>query len=173
MSNIMLDLETLGTKPGSIILSIGACTFNPRSEGYVYQFYRNIDPNDSVMKGLTTDPATVKWWSEQAIEAQEALKHDRIPLTQALEEFADWFTACSGEQVWCQGLTFDIPLLEAAYNIVGLPVPWKFWNGRDTRTVYDVCGFDLRSVTREGTYHNALDDCKHQVRCIQEALKLK
>ena len=33
MSDVMLDLETWGTRPGCAIRSIGACVFNPNGEG--------------------------------------------------------------------------------------------------------------------------------------------
>ncbi len=42
----MVDLETLGTDPKSVILSIGAVTFDPENakEDFSNTFYVNVDP---------------------------------------------------------------------------------------------------------------------------------
>ena len=174
--HIMLDLETLGTEPGCVVLSIGAVVFDPQTKDVGREFYVNICPDDSTDHGLKTDPRTVEWWSQQSQEAQDALKTDRRILNEALDEFTAWLHhesgfSCEQPRIWCQGATFDAPILEAAYKALGQWAPWKFWNVRDTRTVYDLADFDHNSIEREGTYHNALDDAKHQVLCVQRALR--
>lgn len=171
MSHVMLDLETLGTAQGSIILSIGAAVFFPQGKGHTETFYRNIDPVASKNLGFTTDPETVAWWQKQSEEAKESLVKDRIPPDQALADFSKFFYQVGGEQLWCQGANFDEPMLSKAYKILGRSIPWKFFNVRDTRTVYDICRFDTRSLKRLGTYHNALDDCKYQIECVQKAIQ--
>jgi hypothetical protein len=49
VKNVMIDIETLGTRPGSVILSIGACRFG--ADGIGEEFYRAIDVLDSLMAG--------------------------------------------------------------------------------------------------------------------------
>jgi hypothetical protein len=171
MNHIMLDLETFGTKPGSVIRSIGAVVFClDGSMGP--EFYHNIDEGSCVAAGLTKDPATVKWWSQQSKEAQDSLLVDPRPLPWVVADFHGWFIANGGSQgrVWAQGANFDPALWEAAAVAVKNPVPWKFWNARDTRTVYDIANLNTASIPRAGTYHNALDDAKHQVRCVAKAV---
>lgn len=99
------------------------------------------------------------------------MQTDQIDIISATKEFLKWCLMVKAEQIWCQGANFDEPIIRAAIEKLGGTVPWKFWNVRDTRTVYDLCGFDPKRVPRQGTYHNSLDDAKHQVTCIQEALK--
>lgn len=166
----MLDLETWGTKAGAALRSIGAVAFG-LAGGLGAEFYRNIDRQTCLDVGLVVDPATEKWWQGQNQAAQDALLVDCRPLDEVAREFSQWFRAQGGECVWSQGANFDGVLWEAASLAVGRSVPWRFYNTRDTRTVYDVCGFDARSLPRAGTYHNALDDAKHQARCIQAALQ--
>lgn len=60
---------------------------------------------------------------------------------------------------------------EGAYEICKLPLPWEFHKTRDTRTVYDVCGFDYKSIPFDGEPHNALHDAVHQVKLVQAALR--
>lgn len=171
MKHVMLDIETLGKKAGCIILSIGACTFDPRGEGYDDTFYQNIDPFDCRdTYGLHSDPSTVKWWSEQSEASREQLTPNRVPLKDALKAFHTWFGDVRAEQVWSQGAAFDFPILTEAFERTGGQPPWAYWAVRDTRTLYAICDFDPRSVKRKGTYHNALDDSIHQVSLVQKAL---
>ena len=169
MNHVMFDIETLGKKAGCIVLSIGACKFDPRGEGHGDTFYRNIDPYDSRDNyGLNVDPSTAAWWEEQSEESRNQLTVDRVPLREALNAFTKWYKA---DGVWAQGAAFDFPIVTELYERIGQQPPWKYWSVRDTRTVYDICGFDPRTVKRKGTYHNALDDAIHQVSLVQKALK--
>lgn len=173
----MIDIETLGKKPGCAILSLGAATFDPHMEdlGAAHStFYRTIDLTSSMLAGFFIDPETLQWWKEKELAAQLALSHNTSPVIDVLKDFSIWCEMNKIEQVWCQGATFDAPILQEAYEILKLKTPWLFWNVRDTRTAYDICGFNYKTVQnipRSGTYHQALDDALHQIKCVQMALK--
>lgn len=171
MTHIMLDLETFGTKPGSVIRSVGAAAFSPFGEDVTATFYANISEESAVAAGLTKDPRTVAWWAEQDAEAQAALLDNQRDIIETMAAFAVWFLEVGGEQVWAQGATFDPVLWEAAAAAVNIRVPWKFWNVRDTRTIYEVSSLITSDIPRNGTYHNALDDAVYQVACVQAAYR--
>ena len=171
MAHIMLDLETWGTKAGSALRSIGAVVFDPHTGKLGDEFYRNIDKQSCLDVGLTIDAGTEKWWSEQSKAAQDSLLVDPKPLPEVVKDFGKWWIKNLGVQVWSQGSNFDTVLWEAACAAVKARAPWKFFDTRDTRTVYDICGLDTRAILRDGTYHNALDDSKHQVRCVHAAIR--
>lgn len=168
--HVMLDIETLGLKPGCPILSIGAVYFDPYSNDMGLGFYRNIYLPSCYQAGLVHDENTIAWWDQQSVEAKEHLMFDQVFLREALSDFVIWLNADENTRIWCQGATFDAPIMEYALNLFNIKTPWKFWNVRDTRTIYDVCDFDVSRVERKGTYHNALHDAMHQVRCVQMAL---
>jgi hypothetical protein len=166
---IMLDLETFGTKPGCALRSIGAVVFD--FDGKLgAEFYANIDKQSCLDAGLFVDPQTEAWWAQQSKEAQDSLLVDPVPLKDAATRFNKWWLENRGLRVWSQGGNFDEPLWTAACAAVGVTVPWKFFNSRDTRTAYDLFALDTRTVSRAGTYHNALDDAKHQARCVALAV---
>ena len=167
--HVMLDLETFGTKPGSVLRSIGAVRFTLQG-GLLDEFYTNIDRASCEESGLAVDPDTERWWSQQSKEAQDGLLVDCRPLPEVVKSFSGWFNKSPQAYLWSQGSNFDGPLWEAACVKVSLAPPWKFFNARDTRTAYDIGGLDPRSVPRAGTYHNALDDAKHQATCVIKAL---
>lgn len=170
-NHVMLDIETLGTKPGCVILSIGAVYFDPYSNFIsTNTFYRNIYVPSCTEIGLESDPDTVAWWDEQSDEARDHLQDNQVFIREACQDFVAWLNADEYTRIWCQGATFDAPILEHVLRLVGIGTPWKFWNVRDTRTVYDVCDFDPKTVERIGTYHHALGDAYHQARCVQYAM---
>ncbi len=173
MNNVMIDLETWGTTPGSAIRSIGAVSFDPYTDKIDDDtFYFNISDQSCTDAGLIRQPGTVQWWSQQTQQAQDALVTDQKPLTDVITAFNGWFTMHRGVFVWGQGANFDTVLWESAASAVRARVPWRFYNVRDTRTAYDIAQFDPKSIKRRGTYHNALDDARHQAVCVQSCYKI-
>lgn len=64
--DVMIDIETLGTAPGSVILSIGAVAFvRDRMPEDWREFSSVISVESSKSCGLTTDQSTIDWWKRQ------------------------------------------------------------------------------------------------------------
>ena len=165
MENIMVDLETLGMTPGCVILSIGAVAFDRTGLGR--EFYKVVNSKSCLDAGLTTDQSTVDWWSRQSDDARKVLieaGETDTTLGDALAEFGQFVREFGPRtvKVWGNGSDFDNAILACAYKALGRQLPWQFWNNRCFRTLKNLkTGVEPR---REGTYHNALDDAKHQAR---------
>lgn len=165
MTDVMLDLETLGTAPGCVILSIGAVAFYPRQQKLGKEFYVVVNQASCESYGLSVTPETQAWWARQSERARSVLMLAQNGLGVDLQDALDQFTAYlsgleSPVRVWGNGSDFDQPILAAAYAACGEDVPWKFWDNRCYRTLKSIVpGPPLK---REGTYHNALDDAKSQ-----------
>lgn len=174
MHDLMVDLETLGTGPESVIVSIGAAFFNPKTGEVGDKFYGNIDLESSINYG-DVDASTIKWWLQQSVDARKVFDggHD---LKVVLEDLSKGICASSSVdevRIWGNGSTFDNAILRNAYNTTGIDVPWKFWNDRDVRTVVDLgyrmLNVDLKKATEfTGTQHNALDDVLHQIKYVSK-----
>lgn len=181
MNRIMLDLETLGTKPGSVILAIGAVRFD--AEKILDEFYVNINPESSVAAGLTMDVSTITWWLQQSDEARKALVAGEARLLPyALQDFARWAMCPPGvepksvadlvqiDELWGNGSDFDNVLLARAYEAVEAPAPWKHRANRCYRTLkslYPEIPFEKPAVA-----HNALEDARAQAKHLIEILKV-
>ena len=179
MNDVMHDLETLGTKPGSIILSIGAVAFSDKD--LHDEFYVEISVLDSELYGLSTDKSTMDWWAKQSPEARATFDRCHNPdnptvltLTDALSSYTAWLCKVSGTpkagklRLWGNGSDFDNVLLAEAYRAIGQEMPTQFWNNRCFRTLK---GLKLvEEPKRQGVYHNALDDAKHQARWAVDIL---
>jgi hypothetical protein len=160
-TRIMLDLETLGTAPGSAILAIGAVMF---TGGKIEQeFYRRTDLRSSTQAGLTMDPDTVLWWLKQPDEARLEITNEGEHLAHVLQHFYEWVDVNGGAEVemWGNGASFDNVLLSVAYEKLGLKRPWKYSNDRCYRTVKNLY-IGGAEIVRTGTHHNALDDARSQ-----------
>jgi hypothetical protein len=179
-NRIMLDLETLGTRPGCAILSIGAVFFSSTHEEWKGPtFYAPVNRLSCLAVGLHEDPATVAWWRGQGSEARVVLAAADLGATPGLAAVLDTFSAwveanalSKDVQVWGNGADFDNPILSAAYVAAGLPQPWGAYSGRCYRTLKAL--HTKEKLVRSGTHHNALDDAvsqaEHAVR-ILKALK--
>src|ERR1700721_3055421 len=92
MNHVMADIETLGTRPGSVILSIGAVAFDHR-QGLGPEFHVKINQQSSERAGLTVDKGTLAWWMRQSPEARALLDETRnggVDLENALNQFTDY-----------------------------------------------------------------------------------
>lgn len=165
MNRIMVDLETLGVKPGSVIVSIGAVRFN--ENGLEDEFYTRIDVESCVALGLKMDPSTVMWWLQQGDEARGEICKKGIDIYDALLKFDAWAKKrdladdAEVDEFWGDGAAFDNVLLRGAFDAAGLKAPWEYWADRCYRTMRNRYP-ELAKTERKGTHHHALDDAKTQ-----------
>jgi hypothetical protein len=166
LNDVMVDLETWGTSPGSMIRSLGAVFFDPETGQLGDEFYCNITETSCKKLKMYKEEGTVAFWAkpEHAL-ANKQLSEGQLPIEEVVEKFAVFFGR-GGRWFWSQGANFDEPLLSWVYRALGKKQPWRFHEAQDTRTIYRVSGLNTFSIKRQGTYHNALADCKHQVLCV-------
>jgi exodeoxyribonuclease VIII len=166
----MIDLETGGLDPRCMILSIGIVKFNPVNEHIIDTLYLRPSLEEQEALGRVTDDGTIDWWSNQPPSNIEEAWGDkgRIPWAQAMEQVSKFFWGT--EYVWSNGLDFDIPVINMAMRDAGFVTPWNYYNGRDTRTLFQIAGVKL-SDDKHVTTHNALEDAIHQVKTVERAYK--
>lgn len=75
MNDVMLDLETLGTRAGCATLSIGSVGFS--TEGLGEEFYCEVNQASCAAYGLFTEQSTLAWWNRQSPEARKVLEATR------------------------------------------------------------------------------------------------
>lgn len=170
MTQVMIDIETLGTGHDAVILSIGAAKFDFQREGLIDSFYQAVDPGSCQHYGLSVTMSTVMWWlDEDRAEARKALlAESRLDLATVLEGFSMWFGPES-LPVWGNGATFDNVIVRTAFERVHLDCPWKFWHDRCYRTVKALA--PEIEIIREGTHHDALADAVSQAKHLQRIVR--
>jgi len=170
MTRAMLDIETLATTPDAAIVSIGAVTFSTDADPIDEEFHVSISTDSCREHGRRVERDTVDWWRRQPEGAQRILEGGRS-LGAALAELAR-FLRNAGE-VWAKGPAFDCVILESAYRALDCEVaaPWDYYQRRDVRTLRKVSTAWPDDREHEGTQHDALDDARHQARCVAECLR--
>ena len=162
--HLMVDMETMAVTPNAVVLSLGAVHFNPYGSGYSDKIYFRVSIDDQDALGREVDPATIEWWGRQdpAIMEEAFSPDNRIPLVDAMDQFHKFAWGC--DRFWSHGATFDLVMLENIYRQLNKPLPWNYWQLRDTRTLFDL-GFDPDMPT--GSKHDALQDAIRQAAGVQ------
>ena len=171
-NHVMIDLETLSTDSHAVIVTIGAMKFDP---------YNIIPPTDIfyrrvqlVNSGYHLNMETLMWWMQQKDEARnEAFNMNvRLSIKQSLADLAYWLPV--NPYIWAHGKDFDVPILNHAFDYEGLPLPWKFWDTRDTRTVYDMAKINVKdfAIPEGFSEHHAIGDCYRQVAAVQRGYQI-
>lgn len=156
--HIMVDSETYDTKPTAVILSIGAVVIVDPIQSY----YRELDPTTQTYR--TVSDSAKEWWSNQPMP----IPIGPYSLYDALTDFSGWLQdICKGAEpvIWCKGTDFDVAILTNAYEQMYLPVPWKYNNIRDCRTVFKIAEWEPEKAN-----HSALDDATKQAYGLRQAL---
>jgi DNA polymerase III epsilon subunit-like protein len=163
--HILLDIEALGTRPGSAIIELGAVEFFPDAGTLGRSFEAMIEPQAP----FTADLETLAWhrkkgtWPRPFAEGSHAIGS-------ALVKFEDWL-ADGGEveAFWAWGATYDFPLLTAAYDFTGTPQPWQYWQQRCARSAWQLAFGDRRPDPRP---HRAVEDAKAAAVDLMAAIKV-
>jgi len=173
---VMLDIETLGTRPGAVVFDIGAVAFDLATlERVAVPFEVAISPASCYAAGLFHDIDTVDWHVKRGVVVAEL---DGVDLDVGLIRFRSWlddlarFSGVGEFEFWCRGASFDFPMLEAAFFAADVQVPWMYYHQRCLRTLWKVCFGEMR--VPEVVAHEGLADCVAQLaqlRLCMEALR--
>jgi hypothetical protein len=164
-----IDLETLDTSPSATILTIGGVKFNPYTADEPYdKFYFKLSIDDQDRLGRTVSDSTLEWWAKQDPEIMnEAFDQtDAVGVDEFLDALNKWIVGV--DIFWGQGYGFDYTMLENIYRSLGRPIPWQFWQIRDSRTLLGLLREDPRKKMQKNL-HNAYADAFYQSKAIQIA----
>lgn len=161
---IMVDIETMGTKSYSAIVSIAAVEFY--LDGRVEKaFIADIDLQSCINAKLRIDGSTVKWWMQQSEPARQKIyTGNKIGLKEAIQQLKTFISEVSPSGIWGNGSRFDLGLIENAANAIGITDMWPNWIERDVRTLVSFAPDIKKSMPFDGVAHSPIDDCLHQIK---------
>lgn len=178
--HIMVDLETWGVEPYSIITQIGACVFDPYERDpdkrIKQSFEVCVDPIGYQKIGGRVSADTVCWWMQDAQhDARESwLKTLKFEPALAWAGLMEWLEHCENAlkaedkdlQVknlyWGNGADFDMPLLTQMAKLLNVETPWKFTDMRCFRTLKNLSGNIDYRPDHNKLSHTALGDALYQ-----------
>jgi hypothetical protein len=128
------------------------------------------------------DQNTLKWWKKTNKGLFDELSNSNNSYVGVGKAFQEYFNSLESHgkiRTWGNSARFDMGIIEGWYvRAIGFTFNcfWNTWLERDVRTLSSFRP-DLKAGTVfVGTPHDAIDDCKHQIkycRKIVKALKLK
>lgn len=163
-TDLMIDLETLGTGPDAVIVSIGAVFFDIETKTLGPTFEMVLDVQSQLNYGRKIDADTLKWWFSQE-DAAKKVFHEKstgpITVLDAFYYFCNVNSTTKTLKAWGNGSTFDITLMESILKTYSRQVPWGYNGVMDLRTFKRFVGGG-EQIQKVGVAHNALDDAKSQ-----------
>jgi len=175
VKHVMLDLETLATSHDACIIQIAAVRFDLKTGKTGAELNIMINPLDSVEHGRVINHETLKWWNKQNASVRALIPlafTEGLSLKTALTKLSSFVGAERGSKVWGNGVLFDNALIRNAWRSAGLESePWGYRADMDVRTLVMLGhegGVQKTKTVFEGVKHNALDDCRNQIKyCSQ------
>lgn len=187
----MLDIETLGTEPDSIVTELGIYTFSKNDSYVPASLYGRIGITDQIHAGRTMSSDTLKWHFEKnAVNFLEYIDADKSNVDDALIALKLFVEAEKKKMpgskiyIWANSPIFDIIILKDLYKSLGYPIEetifnedlFKYQTIMDYRTIANLINKEdldfikqgAESESEEGSYHNALYDAIHQSKVLMK-----
>lgn len=172
MKALMIDIETLGLNPTTVVHQIGFCGADLTTGEYLIeptnmfvqpvQFAQNIDFN------------TVCWWMRQSDAARAAVFPEKVHRMTAAGAFAGLQAAYgllggkdAGATVWASPAMFDLPILTHTFGLARPDLreakPWPYYMERDLMTLYKMLDPEKLLKPTNPVEHDAASDAKAQM----------
>lgn len=177
----MFDIETIGTEPEAVVISVGAVNFN--INGIIAKKLWVLNQAPQKAAGRREDAETLAWWASQSKDAKSVFNvkkglFEPKDFIDDMKEFLADSLMDEGETFSSlkpigNGANFDITILEHFIMMFSegkkAAIPWKFYNVWCFRT-FDKLTRCKEAHPREGVHHDALDDATYQAECFIKAL---
>lgn len=172
-TDLFIDIEALGHKPGCAVIQIGAAVFD-RHTGEIadsIQIYIQPEKNDR----FHADLDTLAWHARQGTFPHPPdIAEIAFNTGDAVDCFSEFLGGVSDfghviDDVWSWGADYDFPIIEPLFErfAIGGEPPWMYWQVSDARTVWKLAFPGVKHGKRP---HHALDDCKAGIADLCAAL---
>lgn len=163
--HLMLDIETLSTRPDAAVFEVGLVPFD--ADGPIGELRLLWMPKTGHI-----DADTVRWWLMRKEPCALTSVDPRSDEGAAAKALHDYMKAHSEDMLWANPTSFDCVIVESLLRRYDLPMPIGFRNWRDVRTLRMIAGWPPYPSPREGSSaHSAIDDCRRQVDTVTACWK--
>lgn len=169
MTDIMVDIETMGTNPHtSGIIQLSAIKFNYHTGEIGNMFDRC--PMPLPFRGWSD--STREFWMGKNRKVFESIVMRAEPAGPVFQDFVDFASheaPMDGYRFWGKPTHFDFSFIADAMESLGHPMPFHFRYARDLNSFMaglmgDPAHPNVESmVENKGIAHNGLHDCAYQI----------
>jgi hypothetical protein len=175
----VFDVETLGKRSSSVILSMAAVYFNPDEKPDHIQlrqnsFFTKFDVQDQIQRlNREVGKSTIDWWAKQCenvkLKSFKPSSND-VPFETGHELMREWAKSKNDTKcwVWARGNLDQLVLDDIEEQLEIEPI-WEYNRWRDVRTAVDFLYGTTTGYTEVHhpvfdsklhiTKHNPVDDC--------------
>lgn len=178
--DLMVDIETLDTVPGAVVLQAGAVKFLPTDTKILADdlFQWSLDWTNYEQDRRSISPSTVRFWGLQKEATRRTVWYDgrRISADMMFETL--WPLIAGARHLWARSPSFDYEIIFDLYidrmthagdGEVYARVDQQRRKYRDERVLRDlILGFNVK-LPENPLAHDALSDAMHQVAVVQAA----
>jgi hypothetical protein len=169
MKDLMIDIETMGNTHNAAMLQLAGVFFDRFSGETGSEFCQNIDLGTCLDEGFKENQSTRDWWATQNQEVFKAITSNTKPVRDVMRDFFRFIGRDRDLIVWSHA-TFDFVIVQNYLKTLKAGY-MPFRGARDIRTLVDLSGIDLNAYDwSTGKTHNALDDCKFQIKYCVDAI---
>lgn len=178
VGHVVVDLETMGNKSYSPIISIGAVEFDIETGKTYREFYMPISLKSSLDINTKINADTILWWMRQNDDARKVITDvEGYNVKFVLNEFRKYINNLNPDnlQVWGNSNRFDLGILDNSYELIGEDIPWHYYMERDIRTLVSFYPKIKEKFKNnfKGVQHNPIDDCKNEIGYSSEIYRSK
>ena len=177
-TDLMIDIETAGRRPGCAIIQIAAVPFNINTgEVSKNTFKTSINLEGQFKNKFGYCPNTLGWWKKENKALFTKLSTSDVSYVEAGKAFQTYFNSLKDHKkirTWGNSARFDMGIIEGWYiRAIGYKFQafWNTWKERDVRTLHNLDTSIRKGVKFVGTKHDAIDDCKHQIKYCRKIVK--
>lgn len=162
-TDVMIDIETLGSNPRAPVIQIGACAFNLKTGEVGAAWSELVRPNFEYTK---PDVDTIAWWMKQNEGARLHVARcceAGVFENEALHALAKYvFDNTIDVCAWAMPPEFDLVILRNLGDARGVKLPWHYAATRDLRTLEHLAGMTKADRMQPVTPHDAGSDAAAQ-----------
>lgn len=177
-NNYMLDFETLDTTSSACVIGVACVRFVPLSGKIIEKFSSKINLQSCLDLGGTISQDTLKWWLEREKESfdyfKDAICANHPHIGSVFANLRGFMHKIGQDKplMWCNGASFDFPLIIHWFNKVNLDHKWySHGNENDCRTYFSMNKEYRKRNTMETVKHDPLPDCLFQIHVVGEILR--
>ena len=126
-TEVVLDIETMGTQHDAVVVSVGMVRilwdtelneWVVPSEGSSYSLYMVLDATKQFQNHRSVDTGTMKWWADQRSGVSDVLQKAFLvtgELSRQCTSIIQFVREINNTRVWGNGPNFDNKILVVAF----------------------------------------------------------
>lgn len=169
MKDLMIDIETMGNTSNAAMIQLAGVYFDRKTGETGAEFCRSLDLQSCLDCGFEKTQSTEDWWATQN---QDVLNGIFAKAERPDDVIYDFSLFLKRDAIVWSHATFDFPIVQN-YLKKFTKSYMNYKGARDIRTLVDLSGIDLTKYDwNTDKTHNALDDCKFQIKYCVDAMNM-